>query len=208
MLIYPNPPAEPTPVTFSVDLQWTAPGDDGNVGGGHLYDLRMSTQPITSANFGAAIQVTGLQKPSLAGSRERFSVTGLESGTTYYFAIKTRDEAGNWSPMSNVVTFPTQTTGVGDLAVDLEFSAPWPNPARSGTRWAFAMPHGGMIQVDVFSESGRRVRQLANGWRPAGRGELTWDLRDDTGRAEPSGVYLVRAQLGGRHWTRTLAVVR
>ena len=31
-----------------LDLAWTAPGDDGNEGRASLYDLRMSTQPITA----------------------------------------------------------------------------------------------------------------------------------------------------------------
>lgn len=96
-------PASPTSIT----LTWTAPGDDGNSGQASQYDLRYSTSPITALNFGTATAATGEPSPQPAGSAETFTVTGLTPGTTYYFAIKTADEAGNWSPMSNVVSSAT-----------------------------------------------------------------------------------------------------
>lgn len=207
-IIAPGPKPLPLPASFSLELTWTAPGDDDRVGRAHDYELRVSTVPITPANFDAATLVRGVPAPSHAGTRERFRVHELDPGTTYYFALKTRDEAGNWSGLSNVAVYPLITTGVGDMPSALEFSAPWPNPARDQARWSFALPEGQAIQVDVFSESGRRVRELASGWRPAGRGELKWDLRDHSGHPVPAGIYLVRARLGGQLMTRTVAVVR
>jgi hypothetical protein len=40
---------------------------------------------------------------------ESFTVTGLTAGTTYWFALKTRDEAGNVSELSNVASRATTT---------------------------------------------------------------------------------------------------
>ena len=57
---------------------------------------------------------------------------------------------------------------------------------------------GGPIQVDVFDIVGRHVRTIATGWRDAGRGELSWDLRDAAGRAVQTGMYLMRAHLDGK----------
>ncbi len=88
-------------------ISWTAPGDDNNTGTATTYDLRYSTSLITSGNFSSATQVTGEPTPSLAGSSESMSVTGLSAATTYYFAIKTSDEVPNTSAISNV---PSETT--------------------------------------------------------------------------------------------------
>lgn len=96
-------PASPTSIT----LTWTAPGDDGNAGQAAQYDLRYSLSPITTQNFAGATSVSGEPAPQPAGNTETFAVTGLTPGTTYYFAIKAADEAGNWSPMSNVVSSAT-----------------------------------------------------------------------------------------------------
>jgi len=85
----------------SVDLDWTAPGDDGNTGTASVYDVRYSGSPITAANWDSATQVTGEPVPSVAGSGESMTITGLTAGQTYYFALKTADEGPNWSPISN-----------------------------------------------------------------------------------------------------------
>lgn len=88
--------------TNSVLLLWNAPGDDGNTGTAAQYDIRYSTSPINDSNWASATQVSGEPAPSVAGTPQWFIATGLSSNTTYYFAIKTRDEVPNWSPLSNV----------------------------------------------------------------------------------------------------------
>lgn len=109
--------------TGSVTLTWTAPGDDGNVGTAAVYDVRYSTSLITNANFNAAQQATGEPVPKAAGSTETFTVTGLQPNTAYYFAIKTADEAANWSGLSNVVNKTTGDTVPPAAVADLS-----PNP--------------------------------------------------------------------------------
>ncbi|NOT32618.1 MAG: hypothetical protein HOP12_00435 [Candidatus Eisenbacteria bacterium] len=93
------------PDTASVTLAWTSPGDDANVGTATTYDVRMSTAPISAGNFDAATALGGLPTPLSAGTRQTARVSGLTRGTTYYFAIKTVDDVGNWSGISNVVRF-------------------------------------------------------------------------------------------------------
>ena len=91
----------------SVTLNWTAPGDDGTVGTAAQYDVRYSTSSITNGNFASATQASGEPAPKVAGSAETFTITNLAANTTYYFAIKTADEASNWSPLSNVISVTT-----------------------------------------------------------------------------------------------------
>jgi chitodextrinase len=88
----------------SVQLTWTAPGDDSLAGTAAQYDLRYSTSLITAANFASVTQATGEPTPGAPGTNQNFTVTGLEPATTYWFAIKTVDDSGNWSLLSNVVS--------------------------------------------------------------------------------------------------------
>jgi hypothetical protein len=90
--------------TGSVSLSWTAPGDDGTSGTAYAYDVRYSTSAINEGNFAAATAVSGIGAPKAAGELETYVVSGLTNGTTYYFALKTRDEVPNWSALSNVVS--------------------------------------------------------------------------------------------------------
>lgn len=87
----------------SVSLSWTAPGDDAWIGTATLYDLRISTAPITSGNWNAAASVPGLPAPLASGTRQSTIVRALSRDTVYYFAIRTADDAGNWSAISNVL---------------------------------------------------------------------------------------------------------
>ena len=88
-----------------VTLAWTAPGDDGNIGTAVVYAMRYSTSPITAANWDQAAAVPGVPAPQTAGTRQTVGVSGLVEGTTYYFAIRSQDDAGNWSPLSNVLVW-------------------------------------------------------------------------------------------------------
>lgn len=103
--------------TDSIDLDWTAPGDDNSTGTATTYDVRYSTSLISEANWSSATQATGEPSPSVAGSAESMTVSGLSSGTTYYFAIKTSDEVPNTSSISNVPNEAT-TSGGGPVCGD------------------------------------------------------------------------------------------
>ncbi len=82
-------------------LIWTAPGDDGTTGTASSYHLRYALVPFTEQNFEAGTLVSGMPPPQIAGSAERFTVTGLRARTTYYFAVKAVDEWGNRGPLVN-----------------------------------------------------------------------------------------------------------
>lgn len=91
----------------TVQLTWTAPGDDYSSGTATTYDVRYSTSPINEGNWASATAATGEPSPSVAGTSESFTVTGLSASTLYYFAIKTSDEVPNTSALSNVVSATT-----------------------------------------------------------------------------------------------------
>ncbi len=91
----------------SVTLRWTATGDDSTSGTAAQYDVRYSTSPIDPGNFDAASQAAGEPLPLPAGSMQFFTVTGLDFNSTYYFALKVKDEWDNTSPLSNVTSAVT-----------------------------------------------------------------------------------------------------
>ncbi len=94
----------------TITLYWTAPGDDNYAGRAFLYDIRYSTSPFigdTIQWWNSAIPTPSVSIPSLPGARDSCKITGLRTDRVYRFAVRTADEAFNWSPISNIVTFPS-----------------------------------------------------------------------------------------------------
>ena len=197
-----------TSLASSVTLSWVAPGDDSLIGRASSFDLRYSTLTITPANFSQATAAVNLPAPGLPGAVQSTTIDALQSGRLYFFALKTADEAGNWSAMSNLLfRLPPDVAGV-EVVSAVQFSAPRPNPARGDTRFSLELPGPTRVQVEVFDVGGRLVRTLMDEPRDAGVNELNFDLRDEHGARLAQGIYLVRARLGEAVITRRLVVTR
>jgi hypothetical protein len=87
-----------------ISLTWTAPGDDGTTGTATGYDIKLSHDPITAGNFGAAAPLERWidpPAPLVAGTPETLIVFGLNPDSTWYFAIQTHDDVPNLSGVSN-----------------------------------------------------------------------------------------------------------
>jgi len=92
-------------------LSWTSPGDDGNlydiVGG--TFAIRYSdTGPINEFNWDNAPYRIVIPTSTTADALQRYTLTGLTNGTTYYFALKTRDENElGWSAVDTTSPEPS-----------------------------------------------------------------------------------------------------
>ena len=105
----------------TVQLTWTATGDDGDVGSAGTYIIKYSDSPITSeADWAVATDVIGEPLPKVAGTPESFTVTGLTAGGNYCFAIRAEDEAMNLSGPSNTpCAAATNDTAAPEAVTDL-----------------------------------------------------------------------------------------
>ena len=116
------------------NLEWTAPGDDGDIGTATLYLLRFYTeqqvadildvpnldgipfaviQEAVQNNFIDATQVPQFLEPQVAGSDEITSISRIDiSGNArFFYSIIANDNVGHSSPPSNVVEVATILSG-------------------------------------------------------------------------------------------------
>lgn len=101
------------------------------------------------------------------------------------------------------------TTGVPDSTPgSVALSRAGPNPARGSALLRFSLRRNAPVRLVIFDASGRRVRVLVSGTRPAGVHAITWDLRDESGRAVPSAIYFARLEAEGRAFTEKLATLK
>ena len=66
-----------------------------------------------------------------------------------------------------------------------------PNPFNAVTTLRFDLPESEWIKLTVFNTCGRKVTMVVDGFRDAGRHEITWDAS-----ALSSGIYFVNLQTG------------
>ena len=95
----------------NVILTWTATGDDGYEGTATEYDIRWSFSELTEDNWNEANEIYGEPTPDTAGSPESMLIPNVPCGT-YYFGIKARDEAWNWSSLGSGSTAYIYVPGI------------------------------------------------------------------------------------------------
>ena len=111
----------------------------------------------------------------------------------------------------SIVQINSTTVGIPDGeggGAGVRLLAASPNPFRSATRVAFALPEAAAVHAEVLDVRGRRVAVIADDGYAAGSHELQWDGRDDTGRATPSGLYFLRLTAGDETRTTKLLLRR
>jgi len=92
-------------VQGTIDLTWSAPGDDGGTGDitDGKYGIKYATYTSFDFNGPSGFDLEWSTSTS-PGNNESKVITGLTGGVTYYFRIWTRDDVLNWSGLSNGAT--------------------------------------------------------------------------------------------------------
>lgn len=96
-----------------VTLRWSAPGDDGIIGTAKSYDFRWSSSPVTTLMEFRQAQPLLAPLPAPSGSPQSIQIEDIPEETeTIYAAIRSIDDSGNVSDVSNVVQIPLVTSSV------------------------------------------------------------------------------------------------
>jgi len=149
------PPAAISSLTASVEngvhaalrLVWTAPGDNGTTNDitGGSFVIRYSSAQVTDFNAPPYpyYQISASTN-MVAGAKQSYLVNSLPLWTTYYFAVRTYDESGNYGSWS--------TAGVNTQNFVLPLDTVYPvitNNQLGDNNWRNSNP-GAVYNVDFF----------------------------------------------------------
>ena len=163
--------------------------------------------------FGAEVGANHLTEPGGAGQvKWSAALASLDSdGDGFTNGQELQDPTGSWAvgqpapgnpalvtKPGDPTDFPTTTAvealpGTAD-AYALEGN--YPNPFNPSTSIRFRLPVAGNVRLAVYNSLGARVRVLEDATMEAGVFSISWNGRDDAGRAVESGTYFVRLMAG------------
>ncbi|HTW91001.1 MAG TPA: FlgD immunoglobulin-like domain containing protein [bacterium] len=81
-----------------------------------------------------------------------------------------------------------------------------PNPFGRATTINYQLGRAGSVTLTVHDVAGKAVRRLAGGPQPAGLHSVSWNGRDDRGRALPTGVYFCTLDIGTKRISRKVVM--
>jgi hypothetical protein len=86
--------------------------------------------------------------------------------------------------------------------------APAPNPAQGAATVSYALAHASTVHLMVYDIGGRLVRTLVSGVKQPGAYHLSWNAKDDGGRAVAAGVYYMALEADGLRMAQRLVLLR
>lgn len=132
----------------------------------------------------------------------------IEDGATYWYRVRLVDRDGETIEAGPApVTIPASERGP---LRGVASPNPFLEAAAIGFRIPVSIANGGSVAVavTVYDATGRAVRRLSVGDRPAGTHAVAWDGRNDSGSRLASGVYFARIQVGGFQQTLRMLKIR
>ena len=91
-----------------------------------------------------------------------------------------------------IVTGIEDEQTVSALPKEFALNQNYPNPFNPATAIDFAVPNNARVTLSVFNLLGQEIRTLVSGERQPGAYSVTWDGRDDFGKAVASGLYIYK----------------
>lgn len=148
----------------------------------------------------------------------RYDLSGYSAGTAvglrFRFVSDTDGQIGEGVYIDDVTVGPKASSVVvgidpplSDVVGDVLYQN-HPNPFNPATAIRFHLSSSQRTRIEIFDVRGSRVRVLMDRVAGPGPGEVTWDGKDERGKAVATGIYFYRMMAGGFAETRKIAVLR
>jgi hypothetical protein len=99
--------------------------------------------------------------------------------------------------------------GGGPAAYGLRLEHNHPNPFNPQTTISYELLRPETVSIRIYDIAGRLVRNLVDGdAASAGRHDVSWDGRDESGQGVASGVYYYRLEVGSLSRTARMTLVK
>ncbi len=94
------------------------------------------------------------------------------------------------------------------LPTEFKLEQNYPNPFNPETNIEFSMPTTGPVNVRIYNALGQVVKTLVGKTVPAGRHQVTWNGKDDSGKPVASGMYFCKVVAGNETAVKKMALLK
>jgi len=84
----------------------------------------------------------------------------------------------------------------------------YPNPFNPSTTINYSLPTSGLVSLNVYDLLGRKVASLVSTEQSAGQHSATWNGKNTSGNAVPSGIYLYSLSVGNYKSTKKMILMK
>ena len=135
------------------------------------------------------------------GSDQNFTLTGLSQNEAYFLSASHSEYGTVEKPftVSNMVELESIEFSLSEMSPEEDFTQipkrfsvrqNYPNPFNPTTTLEYTLPENMAIQITIFDNLGRVVKNLFNGNQGVGNKKVVWDATDNNGQPVSAGVYL------------------
>ena len=141
---------------------------------------------------------------------------GLETGELVNIEFRMLDSNLNTANDVSLVDFKLVNPAADFISVEIlgllpaEFTLNqnYPNPFNASTTISFNLPAAADVELAVYDLLGRKINTLLKGFKQAGRHDLIWNGRSDSGEDVASGVFFYRLKTKDFDKTKKMLLVK
>jgi glycosidase len=95
-----------------------------------------------------------------------------------------------------------------NLPTKLQLHQNYPNPFNPSTTIQFDLPKQGQVRIHIYNILGKEIAEVVNDVYSAGKHQIMWDGKTDSGVQVSSGVYFVRLDAGSVIDTQKIVLMK
>ena len=153
------------------------------------------------------------------GSDQNFTLTGLNQNEPYvlsanhseYGIVEKSFTVSNMIEVESIEFSLSEMSSEEDLTqLPKQFSVSqnYPNPFNPTTTLEYTLPENMAVQITIFDNLGRVVKNLFNGNQGSGYKKVVWDATDNHGQPVSAGVYMYSIVAGENRQTKKMILLK
>ncbi len=153
--------------------------------------------------FGVNLKATGLADKAQLSFKFKF--TGFTPKELAYASL------GNIYDFNKTLAksgFEEASVGAIHGPESPELLVNYPNPFNPETTITYRVERGGSVHLAIYNILGEKIRTLVDGPQAANTYQVRWDSKNSVGQTVPSGVYVMRLNVGERTAVRKITLLK